>query len=268
MIQHDNDLKVDFSDSPFCFGTLTTLARGCSQLETLSVRIGNAGEITPDTAELPRQLAATLPMLRRLRRVDLTGITLQPELVAALAGLPRLKKVRLSGQEELPPDAAWPHLARLGTRLRYLDLPVFGAQLPWRDGRRHVPDGLLALTRMGQLALNFWGDPGVQQVAGLDALPALRSLQADGGAPREVWTCPGLTRLKISEPRVALPEPGHWQPGQLSPLRDLWLDNCFQDEEQGFPEVLCHQSSLTRLHVEWCTLRPQAALPPQFSQLR
>ena len=252
--------------SAFAAGTLI-LAQQCSQLEELRMDISGMEE---GTLALPRQLAITLPALPRLRRVNLSGISLEPELAAALADLPQLESAGLSSMPGLPEEAAWPPLARMGTRLQRLDFPLYADYLPMRDGIFHIPDGMLALTGLGeldiQLTMPLEGGFLAHRLGGLDALPALHTLTTDCGAPQEVWTCPGLTYLHIQGPSAALPAPGY--AGQLSPLRELELHRCLVDDAAGFPEVLCQLSGLTRLEMSECTLRPQAALPPHFSQLR
>jgi hypothetical protein len=131
----------------------------------------------------------------------------------------------------------------MGTRLQHLDFPLvadeFAEELPLRDGMFHVPEGLLALTGLGELHLFLSMDVGEglspHRMGGLDGLRALRTLTTDGGAPQEAWTCPGLTRLGILGPHLELPAPGY--AGQLSPLRELALDRCLSNDD-GFPEVL------------------------------
>ncbi|KAL4436983.1 hypothetical protein ABPG75_004122 [Micractinium tetrahymenae] len=206
--------------------------------------------------------------MSRLRQLSLWEVPITAELAVAIASLPALESVALWAVRDPPAEAAWPHLAQLGARFKLLDMTAFMTDLPRNaEGIHQMPPGLLACTGLGQLDLCLipWDAFPSTRLAGLTALPALRSMNTDGGVPREAWTCRGLTCLQTLNNPVAMPSLS-LPPSQLAPLRELGL-SCWDSGGRPFPEKLCHLSALESLTLSHCRLPPVGALQPQISQL-
>ena len=176
-----------------------------------------------------------------LRRVDLVSDRLATDTAAALAGLPHLLAAALTVRTE-PPDAAWPHLAALGTRLERLE-----AMLSLEQPRRVPPALRHASAALGELRFHLRVEAWSAGLFGLDALPTLRALVVSGPAPPQAWACVGLRSLTLEFAEVAPPR-GVDLAAALPSLRSLALV-CCSWEGPGLPAALLQLTALTSLTV-------------------
>lgn len=202
----------------------------------------------------------------------------------AVAALPRLRSVSLTFSAA-PEGSTWDLLLSLGTRLSTLRLDLY---MPFDEEQEEEeeeppppewPAQLLTLTGCGEVelilnseeaALNDRGWPA-NALAGIERLPALRTITIVGDVPRQVWACGQLTRLFLQKAFMLLPggPPVHQlqTARQLSSLQCLDLLWCRSWAGQ-FPPALCGLPALTSLQIFESMLSRKPALPPQMSNLK
>lgn len=200
----------------------------------------------------------------------------------ALAAMPWLQRAALTFYA--PPDGCWHVLRQLGSRLAslvlQLDAPYAGSGSDDESGAEQAaparppdwPAQLRGLPDCREMELIPHAEESswpAGSLAGIELVPALRSINVMGDVPQQVWACRQLTCLLLQRAEVGAPgaAPEVSSARQLSNLQRLILLWC-RFWRARFPSALCSLPALTSLHLYGCTLLSISAFPAEMSQLR